>query len=409
MPSSGKQIAEIIIKYIKGEDLNDEESVQLHQFLESDSNRRLFNYLTNKYDLEKEANELSKIRKEVWHQVTSNSEYTVIPVRTLSIRIKAIAIAATVLLVAGSVYFWFGRSSAKAGIINNTITLTPAEVQPANNKTILTLADGRTITLDPAIEGAVATETGGNIVQLKGGELVYQSVNEHSNLSTIIYNTVATSKGGKQRIVLSDGTTVWLNATSSIKYPVAFAGDQRKVFITGEAYFEVSHISPPGGKGKLPFIVSLPGGNEVEVLGTHFNVNSYDDEESVKVTLLEGKVKVSMVNGESSMLKPSQQAKVTDNSQLTIDYSPDVDQVMAWKNGLFNFKSVSIEAILREASRWYDIDVEYKGKPADKFSGKISRQVSLGQLLTILEASDVAFEFKEGRKLIIYNRSVPDK
>jgi transmembrane sensor len=411
MPSYGKQIAAIIIKYIKGEELNDDESVQLQQFLESDNNRRLFNFLTNKSDLEKQAKELGEVRDQIWRHVTDNNEYySGIPVRTRKIKTKAIAIAATAILIAGSVYFLADRSSAKAVAVNNKIinSLKPEDIQPANNKTVLTLDDGSTVILDPAAEGPVTNEKGGSIAKLEDGELVYQSSADHPNLATI-YNTVTTSKGGKQRIVLNDGTIIWLNATSSIKFPVEFSRSERKVFITGEAYFEVSHYTPIKGAGSVPFIVSLPDGNEVEVLGTHFNINSYSDEENVKVTLLEGKVKVLKSNGESTMLKPGQQAIFSDHSPLTTHHSPDLDQVMAWKNGLFNFKNAGIEVILREAARWYDIDVIYNGKPSEKFGGKISRQVNLGQLLMILKESDVAFEFKEGRKLIIYNKSVPDK
>lgn len=411
MPFSGKQIPAVIIKYISGEELTEGESVSLNEFLGSEDNRKLFNYLTNKNGLEKEAKNLGEVKKEIWNKINENIwNYKVISIRSRSVRAKIIAVAAILLLVAGSIYFWTDHSSSKAAVANNNNTvnlLTPEDIHPATNKTLLTLANGQTVIIDPSSsQGTLATEKGGSVVKLQDGQLVYQRANDQSKNLYNIYNTVTTSRGGKQRIVLSEGTEVWLNASSSIKYPVAFTGTERKVVITGEAYFEVSPFRGPGG-GKIPFIVDVAGKGEVEVLGTHFNINSYDDEESIKVTLLEGKVKVTpvvnsqLISNNAQLLSPGQQAVLNGNNKLKIVDYVDVDYVMAWKNGLFMFKSADIETILREAARWYDINIVYKEKSADRFSGKIDRKVNLAQLLQILKENEVTFKFEEGRKLII--------
>jgi ferric-dicitrate binding protein FerR (iron transport regulator) len=209
--------------------------------------------------------------------------------------------------------------------------------------------------------------------------------------------------------VLPDGSKVWLNAASSIRYPAVFTGNERRVEIQGEAYFEVAH-----DKTK-PFTVHFSSGNapgrqgDVQVLGTHFNVNGYDDDEAVKTTLLEGSVKV--VNGQSSMvnnqkqttviLKPGEQAVLTGNSRFTIDHSPDVDQVMSWKNGQFYFSNSDIENIMRQMARWYDVEVEYKTHPKDRYTISLSRNVPVSKLLQFLELSGGVHFKIEGKKVIV--------
>lgn len=406
MSFSGEQISAIIIKYINEQELTADETIQLEEFLASDDNRILFDTLIDKNNSGKQAKELSAAREEIWNKITSDVEYNnVKPIRSGRFRTKAIAITAVLLLIAGSIYIWMDHSSANTSMAgdNSIGLLTPADILPAINKTILTLSNGKTVIIDPSSKAVVTAETDGSAT-LQDNGLVYQPVNNSKDLSAI-YNTVTTSRGGKQCIILSDGTIVWLNASSSIRYPVAFSGAQRKVSIKGEVYFEVAPQS-----SKAPFIVDVDGRSEVTVLGTHFNVNSYDDEENIKVTLLEGKVKVApavnsqVISQNAQFLFPGQQAVVKGNNKPKIVKGVDINYVMAWKNGEFIFKSADIETILREASRWYDIEVVYEQKPADRFSGKINRKVNLGQLLDILKESEVLFKLEKNRKLIIYER-----
>jgi ferric-dicitrate binding protein FerR (iron transport regulator) len=201
-----------------------------------------------------------------------------------------------------------------------------------------------------------------------------------------------------------------LNAASSIKYPTVFTGSQRIVEIEGEAYFEVVPLNLPtgrdgGGGKKLPFIVNVGKGRgaSIEVLGTHFNVNAYEDEASIKTTLLEGSVNVKSGGDaqSSAILKPGQQAVITDNSPLSINHSPDLVQVMAWKNGLFNFNGYDIKAVMREIGRWYDLDIVYEGEPEpEEMMGELQRNLTLSQVMKILQKIQVKYRI-EGRKLII--------
>jgi ferric-dicitrate binding protein FerR (iron transport regulator) len=194
---------------------------------------------------------------------------------------------------------------------------------------------------------------------------------------------MSTPKGRQYSLLLGDGSKVWLNAASSIKFPTAFTGSTRVVEITGEAYFEVAHDAAK------PFIVSV-NDMQVEVLGTHFNINSYSDEPEIKTTLLEGKVRVTR-GGSIGILKPGQQASVNSANELKIE-DADVDAVMAWKTGVFDFRSLELPEIMRQIARWYDLDVKYEGEPGhEKFSGIVSRKSNVSQVLKIMESAGVKF------------------
>ncbi len=211
---------------------------------------------------------------------------------------------------------------------------------------------------------------------MKDGELAYNAATMYN--APISYNTISTPKGRQFTLQLPDGSKVWLNAASSLRYPVAFAGAERKVEITGEAYFEVAKNK------KMPFKVSINNKTTVEVLGTHFNVNAYNDEETIKTTLLEGVVKVSHEK-QTQLLQPGEQASVSQPSQksqsITVQ-TTDVDAAVAWKNGTFSFTNASLETVMRQLARWYDIEVEFVGAvPGGAFSGEIDRALSLDQVL----------------------------
>lgn len=278
------------------------------------------------------------------------------------------------------------------------VTAKPApqpEVLPGGNKAILTLGDGSSITLDSASNGTLSIQGNARVIKLANGQLAYDM--GEGETSTIMYNTVRTPRGGQYRITLPDNTEVWLNAASSITYPTAFTGSERKVKVTGEVYFEVAAMQL--ASRKVPFmvdIISVAGEHkgEVEVLGTHFNINAYDDEAAVKTTLLEGAVKVRRNGAEPVTLQPGQQAALNTPIKITDDI--DLHQVIAWKDGYFNFSQADVGTMMRQAERWYDIKVKYpNGIPKDLFSGTLPRSVNLSQFLEILIYSDVNAKIEE--------------
>ncbi|MBD0285841.1 MAG: FecR domain-containing protein [Flavisolibacter sp.] len=305
-----------------------------------------------------------------------------------------IAAAASVigLLILGT-YFWFNRGEhkevAKTDVNKKDYQ---RDVPPGGDKAILTLADGSTIMLDEAQNGTL-TQQGGTKVMKLGGKLTYNSPTFGGGKGEALYNTLSTPRGGQYQVALPDGSQVWLNAASSIHFPAAFAGKERRVEITGEAYFEVA-------KNKdMPFIVSISGA-EVQVLGTHFNIMAYKEEEAVKTTLLEGSVKFVSGNKES-LLQPGQQSQLTKEGQVKVVSGVDVHAVIAWKNGHFDFEGADIGSVMRQFSRWYDVEVIYNKKVDDLFYAEIPRNTTLSDALKALELTGKV-QFKiEGRKIIV--------
>lgn len=322
--------------------------------------------------------------------------------RSFSFKRIAAAAVLTGLVLGGLYYFNTGNRAKEIGALSSGAAVTVKDVQPGGNKAILTLADGSTITLDSAKNGQLSRQGNTSIIKLNNGQLAYQAKGE---ARAVVYNTISTPRGGTYKIILPDNTTVWLNAGSSLRFPTAFTGNERSVQITGEAYFEVSKRTARDGRN-VPFIVHVNetaagGGMQVEVLGTHFNIMAYDDENVVKTTLLEGSVKVTKSNN-SVLLSPMQQARlVKQNSDLKVAGSINADEETAWINGVFQYNDTELPAIMRQLCRWYDVEVSYEGPiPTDRFTGKISKNVSLTQVLKILELSDLHFKI-EGRKIIV--------
>jgi ferric-dicitrate binding protein FerR (iron transport regulator) len=345
----------------------------------------------------------------IFQQVTQTKEGTVFPLDNKNrFRWARVAAAAVVVLALGIGGYWFFNRLAKNNVAKSPgpVQQPIGDVQPGGNKAVLTLADGSVITLDSAHNGLLAKQGATTVLKSNNGVAYAPSTGGgRGEAGEAVYNMLATPRGGQYQLVLPDGSKVWLNAASSIRYPVAFAGNERRVELTGEAYFEIEKVVDGSG-AKMPFIVSmLPSaggaGAEVEVLGTHFNVNAYSDEPAMATTLLEGKVKVSsMVNGQWSMLKPGQQAAIH-HSQLTIHDNIDLEQAVAWKNGLTAFKSADIKSIMRQVARWYNVEVMYEGvTPQRSFTGGISRDAKLSELLHLLEVSKVHFRL-EGDKLTV--------
>ena len=297
--------------------------------------------------------------------------------------------AASVLLLLGiGSWLWF-----RSGANNNQDSIastTPAIIEPGKNGAILTLANGKQVVLDSLGNGLVAEQEGAEAI-LKDGRLVYNEAKDAAAAVTA-YNTMSTPKGRQFQITLPDGTRVWLNAESSIRYPTQFNDRERVVNVTGEIYFEVAKDATK------PFFVSIDKSTRVAVLGTGFNVNAYANEPSVNMTLVEGKISV-VVNDNQVMLTPGKQAQVLSDNVNVI--SVDTDKIIAWKSGLFNLNNLSFAAIMRQIERWYDIHVVYEnGVPNVPMMGEISRDVPLQGLLKNLERMGMKYRL-EGRKLIV--------
>ncbi|MET6999396.1 FecR family protein [Chitinophaga defluvii] len=292
-----------------------------------------------------------------------------------------------------SLYFliWYNKQSRQ--IADVPPASSSYDIVPGESKAFLTLAGGERIRLDNTTGGIIAKQGGSEIRKVDSGRIEYKAApGQHQ---AVLYNMVSTPLGGQYQIILPDGSQAWLNAGSSIRYPTAFIGNERNVEVTGEVYLEVAK------KSGMPFKVMLRDQTEVEVLGTHFDINAYDDEGGITTTLLEGSVKVS-VNGQSKLIRPGQQA-TSANSSITVINVPDVSSTVAWKDGLFHFDNTPVESVMRQIGRWYNIEVTYKGTaPIENLTGRISRNTNLSTVLELLHSAGIKFEMK--RDTIIINR-----
>ncbi len=298
-----------------------------------------------------------------------------------------VAAAAVLLFGIFAVYkYGFANKSDKQEIAKaNTLK----DIAPGGNKAILTLADGTQIILDSAANGNLTNQGNTKIIKLDG-KLAYNST---GNSSEILYNTITTPNGGQYQLILEDGSKVWLNAASSLRFPSAFVGKQRNVELTGEAYFEVAK------NAAMPFNVLVNNMN-VQVLGTHFNVMAYKDESEIKTTLLEGAVKVTSGSA-VGLLKPGKQARLDNSGNIKIA-DADIETEMAWKNGLFLFDYTDIKIIMRQLNRWYDADISFEGNITNKtFTAQITRDTNLSAVLKKLELTG-GIHFKiEGKKILV--------
>jgi transmembrane sensor len=305
-------------------------------------------------------------------------------------KLKAFALAATILLALGTT-FYLGVDQQKT---DRKAMVKAHDVAPGSNKAILILANGKKISLEGLSNGQIASQSGIRVSKTANGQLIYEATagNEITG-SKPEFNTIEVPVGGQWQVVLPDHSKVWLNALSSITYPLHFTGNERNVKIAGEAYFEVAH------NANMPFKVQC-GKQTVEVLGTHFNIMAYTDQKQIKTTLIEGSVKVS--DGRSTkLLVPGEQAQVSAD-KITVTRDVDVEDVVAWKNGYFKFDE-NLESIMTKVAKWYDVEVIYQFKPDPSivYAGKVSRSKNISSLLKII-AFDGDVHFKiEGRRVIV--------
>lgn len=315
-----------------------------------------------------------------------------IPPRARVFTFRRLAAAAVILLLAGAA-IWFLEPAAKhTPVAANEKATTP--IAPGSNKATLTLADGSVITLDSA--GNQTIHQGNQSIKQQNGQLLYTA---QGNTGTVNYNKLSTPRGGQFQIVLPDGTKVWLNSATTLRYPTAFTGANRVVELEGQGYFEVAP------NATHPFLVKVPSTQrdsmEVQVLGTGFDIMAYADEATVNTTLISGSVRVKEGNTLQT-LQPGQQA-VMDNNNHAITVRPaDIKKVTAWKNGVFVFNNTALPAILREVARWYDVEIVYTATPSPElYGGGISRNLQLSSVLRLLEASGYNHLKLEGRKVIV--------
>ncbi len=327
--------------------------------------------------------------------LTATEETTpVVSIKEYSIKrkwLRYVAAAAILVFAVGGYFLINDKKTAKSIIAKTAVQ----DVNPGSYKARLTLADGSTIALDSTTPGELAKQ-GNTVVTNKDGQLIYNTTSKDGE---VLYNTVSTAKGETYHMTLADGSSVWLNSGSSIHFPVAFPGKERRIEITGEVYVKVAKnaaqpfiasVSSPNGAGREG------GGMEVLALGTEFNINSYPDEESINTTLIEGSVKINS----SITLKPGQQTQFS-NGQLTASKQVNTDEVTGWKHGFFHFESADLKTILRQFARWYDIEVVYEGSVTqDRFFVIMNRNSSLATVLKALQAGGVKFTI-ESKRLIV--------
>jgi transmembrane sensor len=405
-------LQELFGKFLDDKKMTPEEIRQLRALVQDERNRELLDQLlTSLYKAEPQeypaAESNTRVAfEEVWAKLQGAAP--VISSVPGSVKLPGnkwwkYAAAAMVILTFVAGAYWLFRGDTPEAFVQND-PQPKKDILPGGNKALLTLADGSTIELDEAKNGTLGRQGNTRVVKLANGQLAYE-VAGNTPVAATLYNTITTPRGGMFHVTLPDGSRVWLNAASSLHYPTSFNGSAREVTLTGEAYFEVEKNTA------MPFRVMV-NNMQVEVLGTHFNVNAYTDEASIKTTLLEGSVKVGSrqlaagnATQQSAILKPGQQAVIFQGSkkspQIQVQ-AVEVDAVVAWKNGIIQFEGSEIHAAMRMIARWYDVEVEYRGNiPSAHFRGLIPSNVPVSQVLDMMELTgEVHFEIS-GRKIIV--------
>lgn len=377
----------LVEKYLNSESTLDEE-------------KRLFSYYEALQKHKEWNNDLmgeeGHVRERIFSNIINEIEAKEKPVKVLNTKWLSIA-ASLIILFSISIFIYLNNKSRTAPSGDSqTAALHQNDILPGGNKATLTLSDGTRILLDDAANGELARQKNIIIKKTGDGQLIYDlsQYEDNGEVSKLNINTISTPVGGQYQLILPDGSKVWLNSLSSLRFPVVFKEKTRTVELSGEGYFEVAKDA------KKPFIVKV-GGTEVEVLGTHFNIMAYRDELNNETTLLEGSVKVNSLKSlKSVILTPGQQAQIGASNLIKVR-NVDVEEITAWKDGYFQFNRDDIQSVMKDIVRWYDVEAVYEGEiPEEQFVGKIRRSVTLSQVLKILEYSKVNFRI-DGRKIII--------
>lgn len=355
--------------------------------LTADSNPFLQSLMNNVWDemrTEDKINLRDQRSEEIFLRIVDTPQKTR---NVLSLWSKITVAASITLAVITGGYFYYNSPKQV-----DQVTAHQNDILPGKSGATLTLGNGKKIKLTNASNGKLAEEAGVVVSKASNGQLIYEIKGNQNAINK--FNTLSTSRGETYQVLLPDGTKVWLNAASSITYPANFASlKERRVDLEGEAYFEVA-------KDKLhPFVVKS-GNQTVEVLGTHFNINSYANEPLIKTTLIEGSIKINGKNGQQGILKPNQQA-VFSTSQLRIE-NVDTEVAIAWKNNKFMFDSAPIQEVMKMVERWYNVEIIYEGDaPSDKFNGSVSRFENVSKVLQILQSTKKVHFKIEGRRIFV--------
>lgn len=379
------RIARLVAGFIRGT-LSRNEQVELDEWVAaSDENMQLFERLTDEKNLELAAKWMESVNTEkALQEKKKDMVFNRPATSTPWLRFLPYAVAASVILVAGLLYFkpFADKRSEPTATTENKI-----DILPGSDRATLTLEDGKLIVLDS--KGSDTSINNQVKILQQQGEVVY---NNQTTDDRKAYHTLTVPRKGQYKLTLPDGTKVWLNAESSIRYPVSFSGNERKVFVTGETYFEVT-------KDKTKPFLAVADEVIVQALGTRFNINAYPNEPFMSATLVEGSVLVS--NGKTeNILKPGQQAQLSETGFSVANV--ETSNVIAWKDNEFKFANTSLDVIMRQVERWYDAKVVYESKPADHFNAEISRDVPVSKLLHYLELTNRAhFKIEQGKIIVM--------
>jgi len=380
-------LAELAHRFTSGT-ATDEEKALLHQWFDAADKEEIEQVFLSKQETEDDVRTRMKARLQ--RAIEQDEQGRQQTPRHLGQYVRWVAAAATLVAVSlTGLYFWNAHKSSQTADNKPAVAISHNDLQPGGNKATLLLGDGSMVNLGAAKNGVIR-QVAGTLIDKQDGQLRYNVSAAHPAPEM---NKIQTPRGGQYQVILPDGTKVWLNAASSLSYPTAFTGADRTVQLNGEAYFEVA-----GDKSK-PFKVMV-GNMQVDVLGTHFNVMAYEDENMIKTTLLEGSVKVTN-GGTSHLLKPGQEGRIDRSSDAFKLLDVDADESIAWKNGVFQFGGASIEAVMREIVRWYDVDVEYQGRTNEHFRGTISRSANASEVFKMLELTGAVHFTIDKKKIIV--------
>jgi ferric-dicitrate binding protein FerR (iron transport regulator) len=334
-------------------------------------------------------------KKEIKQQILNKLHQKIDPKHSVRLNSRFwIAAASLFFVLSASLVIWKINKIPDHQLVKAGPKVIKNDILPGGNKATLTLADGSVINLDNSKKGTLSNKNNVAVNKVSDGQIAYNSTQLNNTADVPNYNIISTPRGGQYTIILADGTKVWLNAATTLKFPAVFTGNERRVELNGEAYFEVAK-----NKAK-PFKV-LVNNMTVEVLGTHFNVMGYSDDNATQTTLIEGSVKLTNGNNKA-VLKPGEQG-VLGKEQNEFDVqNVNTDDVVAWKNGYFTFKNEDIRVVMKKVSRWYDVDVVYHGELGKKsFGGSVSRFENVSELLKTIELTG-AIHFKvEGRRISV--------
>lgn len=373
MDKGAYRVAYLIAGYIRNT-ITEKEHDELNDWVNaSDHNMQLFEELTDEKNLEANLAWMDKVQSEESFRELQEGGKFKKTARRFKISRTWIA-AASVILLAG-LFFIYRYATNGKGDVNRIAVNDTANLKPGGNSATLTVSDGFVIDLTTAKNGSINYGKGSHVNKPADGELVYEASGAAEVAPTI--HTLSTPVGGQFQVTLPDGSKVWLNAATILKYPSRFASNERRVEVNGEAYFEVAKNE------KQPFHVVLADSSNVSVLGTHFNIMSYSNEKDKEITLLEGSVSVSK-NGTAKTLEPGTQASIKGN-EITKKTGIDTEEIIGWKNGLFVFHDAPIESIMNQVARWYDAKVVYQGEVKQLFNATILRSEPLSKLLRLLE------------------------